>query len=125
MKISPEEAAARMAEGFTYVDVRSEPEFGEGRPRGSINVPLSILTETGLAQDPDFLANVRERFPDLDTPLIVGCQAGGRSGRAARLLMDAGYTRILDQRAGWDGSRGTFGEVTEPGWRRLDLPVDP
>ena len=41
VRISPAEAHAKMtAEGFTYVDVRTPEEFAEGRPAGSINVPL-------------------------------------------------------------------------------------
>jgi hypothetical protein len=37
----------------------------------------------------------------------------------------AGFTRVLDQRAGWDGKRGPFGEISEPGWSRAGLPTEP
>jgi len=113
-RISPAEAHAKMAnEGFTYVDVRTPGEFEGGRPQGSVNVPL----------DERFVASMRERFA-ADAKIIVGCGSGPRSARAAKALAAAGYTSVLENHAGWDGTRGTFGELIEPGWRRLGLPVD-
>lgn len=112
-RISPAEAHAKMKDdGFTYVDVRTEDEFAAGHPTDAINVPF----------DPDFVATMSKRFAK-DAPLIVGCKMGGRSARAAAALVEAGFTRVLDQRAGFDGTRGTFGELVEPGWSRCGLPV--
>jgi rhodanese-related sulfurtransferase len=112
-RISPAEAHAKMTgEGFTYVDVRSEDEFAAGHPAGAINVPIAD----------DFVATIEKKFAK-DAPLIVGCKMGGRSARAARALAAAGFTRVFDQRAGFDGARGAFGELTEPGWSRCGLPV--
>jgi rhodanese-related sulfurtransferase len=59
-----------------------------------------------------------------DAKIVVGCKAGGRSLRAAQALTAQGYTNILDQRAGWDGARDSFGQVTEPGWSRAGLPSE-
>ena len=39
-RISPAEAQALVAEGWVYLDVRSEPEFAAGHPVGAHNVPL-------------------------------------------------------------------------------------
>jgi rhodanese-related sulfurtransferase len=103
-------------DGYTYVDVRTPEEFFEGRPKGSINIPLD--------DGPGFVSAVSAQFAK-DAKIIVGCKAGGRSLRAAKALLDAGFTNILDQRAGFDGSRGAFGEITEPGWARCaGLPQD-
>jgi rhodanese-related sulfurtransferase len=114
IRISPAEAHAKMTgEGFTYVDVRTAVEFAEGRPAGSVNVPL----------DDAFVPAMGAKFPK-DARIVVGCKAGGRSLRAARALIAAGYTNILDQRAGFDAARGAFGEVTEPGWSRAGLPQE-
>jgi rhodanese-related sulfurtransferase len=54
----------------------------------------------------------------------VGCKAGGRSLRAAETLLTAGYTNIVDQRAGWDGARDSFGQLTEQGWKPAGLPSE-
>jgi hypothetical protein len=45
-----------------------------------------------------------------------------RSLEAAEVLVAAGFANVVDQRAGWDGARGDFGELLEPGWKRLALP---
>jgi len=114
VRISPAEAHAKMTqEGFTYVDVRTPEEFAEGRPAGAINIPLGD----------DFVRSVEARFSK-DARIVVGCKAGGRSQRAANALAAAGFTNVLDQRAGFDAARGAFGEVTEPGWSRAGLPQE-
>lgn len=115
LRISPGEAHAKMTdEGFTYVDVRTADEFREGRPAGAVHVPL----------DDAFVGAMQARFAK-DARIIVGCKAGGRSLRAANALIAAGFTNIIDQRAGFDAARGPFGEVTEPGWSRVaGLPQD-
>lgn len=113
-RISPAEALAKMSdEGFTYVDVRTEEEFAAGRPKGAVNVPIGD----------GFVAAMEARFAK-DAKIIVGCKAGGRSAKAAQALAAAGFTNVLDQRAGWDGARGAFGEISEPGWSRLGLPAE-
>jgi rhodanese-related sulfurtransferase len=71
----------------------------------------------------DFLAVMSAAFPR-DARLVIGCKSGGRSLRAAQALLGAGFTNVLDQRAGWDGARNPFGQVTEPGWSRAGLPVE-
>src|SRR4051794_20283928 len=114
-RISPAEAHAKMKdESFTYVDVRTEEEFVAGHPAGAINMPI---------ENPDFVSAMTAAFAK-DAPLIVGCKMGGRSARAAALLTQAGFTRVLDQRAGWDGTKGSFGEVVEAGWSRVSLPTE-
>lgn len=113
-RVSPAEAHAKMTgEGFTYVDVRTPGEFEAGRPQGSVNVPL----------DERFIASMRERFAS-DAKIVVGCGSGPRSARAVKALAAAGFTNVLEMPAGWDGTRGTFGEIVEPGWRRVGLPTD-
>ena len=39
------------------------------------------------------------------------------------MLARAGFV-VVEQRAGFDGAHGTFGELTEPGRARLGLPVE-
>jgi rhodanese-related sulfurtransferase len=122
-RISPQEALAKMNEGYVYVDVRSEPEFVEGHPVGAVNVPIMHIGAGGMTPNPDFLRMMTASFSK-DAKIVVGCKAGGRSRRAAHALTAEGYTSILDQRAGWDGARDSFGQVTEPGWSRAGLPSE-
>lgn len=122
-RISPTEAHSKMKDGVAYVDVRTEDEFVAGHPEGAFNVPFLLATDAGMQPNPDFVRVVEARFAK-DAPLIVGCKMGGRSARAAKALADSGFTHVFDQSAGWDGSRGTFGELTAPGWSRLPLPQE-
>jgi rhodanese-related sulfurtransferase len=122
-RISPQEALEKMNEGYAYVDVRSEPEFVEGHPAGAVNVPIMHMDAGGMKPNPNFLRVMTSSFRK-DAKIVVGCKAGGRSLRAAQALTAQGYTNILDQRAGWDGARDSFGQVTEPGWSRAGLPSE-
>jgi rhodanese-related sulfurtransferase len=76
-----------------------------------------------MVPNPDFLSAVEAAYPK-DTKIVVGCQAGGRSLRAAEMMTGAGYTQIIDQRAGFGGARDAFGQVVEPGWAAAGLPVE-
>ena len=119
-RIPPDEALRRMSkDGWTYVDVRSVPEFEGGHPMGAYNVPLM---HAGAGPNGDFLGTMTRHFA-FDAKLVLGCQAGGRSLRAAEMLTAAGFTSIVDQRAGWGGARGAFGGVSEPGWEEAGLPA--
>jgi len=40
------------------------------------------------------------------------------------LLLADGYTDIVDQRAGWDGARDPFGQLSEAGWGPEGLPSE-
>jgi rhodanese-related sulfurtransferase len=123
-RISPAEAFAKMKEeSAPYVDVRTEEEFDAGHPAGAFNVPLSTSTAAGMVPNHEFVAVMVRAFPK-DAPLILGCRTGVRSARAAKALAEAGFTKLFDQRAGWDGAKGPFGELAEPGWSRTDLPQE-
>ncbi len=123
--LTPAEAAAKMKDGYSYVDVRTEAEFAEGHPHGALNVPITFSSPGGMVHNADFLPAMRVLFPDLTAAqLILGCRSGRRSMRAAEELLRAGYTHVFEQSAGWDGARDAFGQITEPGWSRAGLPVD-
>lgn len=124
LRVSPNEAHALVTgEAYVHVDVRTEEEFAEGHPAGAYNVPFQLATDGGRADNPAFLAVFRAAFP-ADTRLVLGCRSGQRSLRAARVLLGAGYVTVVDQRAGWAGTRSAFGEPTEAGWEAAGLPTD-
>jgi rhodanese-related sulfurtransferase len=118
-RISPAEAQTKLEDGYVYVDVRTEVEFNEGHPAGAFNVP----GPAGQQPNPDFLRVMQANFAT-DARIVVGCRSGGRSLRAAKALVEAGYTNVIDQRAGWDGARDAFGQLTEQGWSRVGLPTE-
>ncbi len=124
VRIGPAEAHQKMIdEGYVYVDVRSPDEFAEGRPAGAINIPIEESSISGASAPQAFVASICALFAK-DAKLIIGCQAGARSLRAAEALISEGFENIVEQRAGFDASRGAFGEILEPGWRRCGLPQE-
>jgi rhodanese-related sulfurtransferase len=122
-RISPQEALDLTKDGWTYLDVRTEQEFADGHPAGAFNVPLAHVVAGSMAPNPDFLSVVEKAFGK-DAKIVVGCKSGGRSLRAAQALTGAGFTSVVDQRAGWDGARDAFGQMGEPGWSRAGLPAE-
>lgn len=123
-RVSPAEAKRLVdEEGYVYVDVRSVPEFETEHPTGAFNVPLMHAGPGGMTPNGDFVTVMNKAFPK-DTKLVLGCKGGNRSLRAANVLVQQGYTNIIDQRAGFDAARDPFGQITEAGWKGAGLPVE-
>ena len=122
-RIVPQEAAVLLGEGWSYLDVRSIPEFEQGHPTGAANVPLLHFQNGRMTPNPDFQRVVEANFAK-DAKLVVGCKAGGRSLQAATLMEAAGYTNLVDMRGGFHGERDGFGRVSVAGWADEALPVE-
>ena len=67
----------------TLLDVRSPMEFRSGHLAGAVNIDVQVLG-TRLAELPK------------DKPIVVYCQSGSRSGRAASALERAGFSEVYD-----------------------------
>lgn len=82
--VDAEKAAQLVAEGkVTVLDVRTEDEYKEGHIKGASNV--DILSK-------DFAKKLEA--VDKTKPVLVHCQAGGRSTRSLPKLEQAGFTEI-------------------------------
>lgn len=122
-RVSPQEAADLQKQGYTYVDVRSVPEFEQGRPTDSVNIPFMHKDGAAMQPNPQFLEAFTKAFPK-GTKFVLGCLGGNRSMRAAEMLQAQGYDDILEQRAGFGGARDMAGRVAEAGWADAGLPVE-
>jgi rhodanese-related sulfurtransferase len=120
-RVTPDEAAELVQQGWSFVDVRSVPEFADGHPTGAYNVPLLHRGPTGMTPNSRFVEVMERRFPK-DSRLVVGCRSGGRSLRAATMLIDRGYAEVVDMRGGYVGEQ-KGGQVTCEGWQRRGLPT--
>ena len=111
--VTVEAARAAQLEGATYIDVRSRAEFAAGRPAGAINVPLQDNDEDSgqMMPNPDFVRVMRANFP-ADARLLIGCQSGGRSARAAQMLEAFGFTNVTNVPGGYAA------------WAPSGLPID-
>ncbi len=87
IKITAQEAKEIMDTevNVAIVDVRTEEEFKQGHVPDAILIPSTQIES--LASD---------MLPDLDQTILVYCRSGNRSQAAARVLIDLGYTNILD-----------------------------
>ena len=118
--ITVQQAHQEHGSGAKYLDVRSIPEFEQGHPEGAFNVPLMHADPQTrqMRPNPEFLDVVRANFPT-DTQLIIGCQMGGRSAKAAEMLATAGYRDVANVLGGYGGAP-QFGHT---GWVQAGLPV--
>ena len=86
IKITATEAKALMDEGNVIVlDVRSQEEYDDGHIAGAIRL--------AYGEFPDKLESV---LPDKDAVILVYCRSGNRSKTASDLLIEAGYTNVMD-----------------------------
>lgn len=111
-----------MAQGYTYLDVRSEAEFAAGHPPGAFNIPLMHAELDRLVDNPEFLTVVKGVFPR-ETPLLVGCRSGVRSLTAVQLLAAEGYEQLAELGEGFHGARDAFGRLV-PGWLQHGFDVE-
>ena len=65
--------------GARLVDVRTPEEFAAAHIPGAVNIPVQDLERR------------MEELEPKDRPVVVYCQTGNRSGRAAGMLRNAGY----------------------------------
>lgn len=84
-KISAEEALDMMSEEVITLDVRTVEEYGQGHIEGAQLLPLDTIQAGELGT-----------IPDKDQVILIYCRSGNRSGQAAKILVDAGYTNIYD-----------------------------
>jgi rhodanese-related sulfurtransferase len=122
-RVTPPEAAELLQSGWSYLDVRSIPEFERGHPAGAANVPLLHFAGGRMSPNAEFYKVVTANFPP-DTKLVVGCKSAGRSLQAAAMLEAAGYTSVVDMRGGFHGEHDGIGRVTCAGWLESKLPVE-
>lgn len=67
------------------VDVREQHEWDAGHIRGAEHIPLGQVAEAAPA-----------RLLRKDEPIVLHCAVGARSAKAARLLLQLGYTNVTN-----------------------------
>ena len=84
--ITPEEAKSMMEDGgVTVLDVRTLEEYNTGFILGSVSLPLEEIESTADTV-----------IPDKNAVILVYCETGERSARAAQLLVSLGYVHVYD-----------------------------
>ncbi|MGV3611126.1 MAG: rhodanese-like domain-containing protein [Fluviicola sp.] len=70
-----------MSRNAQIIDVRTSTEFSTGHVRGSINIPLSLLSQN--------LSKLKK-----DKPVITCCASGMRSESAKKILLSNGFKEV-------------------------------
>ena len=123
-RITVDEAKRKLEEnGYVLLDVRSLSEFSQEHPEGAYNIPFLHKTPQGMIPNRDFGTVVQSAFPNRDQPIVTTCEMGGRSARAARELMNLGYTKVVDLKGGFTGERDDAGNLLHEGWKTAGYPV--
>lgn len=81
--VSPLLAAEAETAEPVYIDVRSWSEYQLDHIDGDTRIHVS-----------EIVAGVRDAYPDKSTEIYLYCASGGRAGRAAEQLQQAGYQRV-------------------------------
>jgi len=123
--VTVRDAREQQASGYTYVDVRSVPEFEMGHPAGAVNVPLLHHDErTGMVTPNREFVRVMQANFTLDAKLLLGCQVGSRSAQAAQILSASGYSDVSNVIGGFGGGRDPMTGAFVEGWVQAGLPID-
>lgn len=124
-RITPEQAKQLLesTQDYIYLDVRTVGEFDAGHVPGAKNIPAFEPDAFGRMQfNPRFIEMVEANF-GTEVKCIVGCQKGGRSLKAAELLLAAGFKNVVDMRGGFGGETDQTGRITYPGWAPRGYPA--
>lgn len=84
------------------LDVRTPEEFDRGYIKNATNINFF---------DADFIAQVTSKL-DTNKPVYLYCKVGGRSGKAATKLKEAGFTAVYDLEGGLDKWKSSLKPVT-------------
>ena len=74
----------QIPKGALIVDVRTPSEYAADRYPDAVNIPLDTV-EARLAE-----------FGDKNSPIVVYCRSGRRSGIAKEMLIKAGFTQVFN-----------------------------
>ena len=100
-EVSPNEGATFIASANPLIlDVRTPGEYESGHLANSVLIPVQ-----------EFQARVGELAQHKNDPVFVYCRSGNRSTVAAKILVDQGFTKVVNLRGG----------ISE--WRKTGLPV--
>jgi rhodanese-related sulfurtransferase len=100
-EVDARQAAQVLAERDPFVlDVRTPREFAAGHIEGAVLVPVQVLA-----------ARIGDLEVARDRPVFIYCRTGNRSTVAARQLIDAGFSEVINLRRG----------IVD--WERQGMPV--
>ena len=83
--VSDKDEPITLPDNAVFIDVRSLAECASGTIKDALIIPVQNLS-----------AEVGRQVPDKDTPILIYCASGMRSGGARRILLGMGYTNVTN-----------------------------
>ena len=80
------------SENYTLVDVRTADEYIDGHLEGAVNIDYFSST---FSDDISKLG--------LETPVLVYCRSGNRSGKSMKIMYDIGFKEVKNLIGGYKG----------------------
>lgn len=81
----PQHAWQMVKQGAVVIDVRTAEEFASGHLENAINIPFQQI-----------VAGANHYKLAKDTPIMLYCRSGNRSGKANQMLIQQGYTQTYN-----------------------------
>lgn len=110
-RVDPNQAADAVSDGAILIDIRADSQIArDGTIPGALVIGRNVL-EWRL--DPSS-SHPHPQAPELDTHLIVFCDAGYASSLAAASLQELGFSRATDLDGGFQAWRAAGLDVQPP-----------
>lgn len=77
--VTPADVAAKVADGWMLLDVRTDEEWAGGRIEGSTHIPMDQIVA---------------RLDEVDDRVVCVCAVGGRSARVTQYLLAQGKEAV-------------------------------
>lgn len=111
-KANLDDLVTQVAKGeVTLIDIRDASELAQtGQAKGALHIPMMRLPMVADPRHPDHDARLSQ-----GKPLALYCASGARSGMAARLLRQLGYSdvRNVGGLGDWIAAGGPCTQVTQ------------
>jgi molybdopterin/thiamine biosynthesis adenylyltransferase/rhodanese-related sulfurtransferase len=104
-EVNAADAVTLARNGYRVIDVREQSEWDAGHVAGATLLPIREVPQ-----------RITEIVPDRDTPLLLHCASGARSGRTATWLAEAGYTNVVNMKdlvSRWKDAGGDWDEPVQ------------
>ena len=79
-------------ENYILVDVRTSEEYADGHLEGALNIDYFSTTFS------EEIGKLR-----LETPVLVYCRSGNRSGKSMKIMYDIGFKEVKNLIGGYKG----------------------
>ncbi|MDQ0508113.1 rhodanese-related sulfurtransferase [Peptoniphilus ivorii] len=94
------EEDAKEKDKYLVIDVRSEDEYNEGHVKHAINMPID-----------EFESHISELEDMKDSDIVTICNSGKKSGEAAKMLVEKGFTKVHNAQGVKDFEYTTMSKV--------------